>query len=139
MNRIYSFIKKHIDVVSYLLFGGLTTIVSFSIYFSLYRFTPLNAAWSNVIAWIGAVLFAFLTNKPFVFHSSNWSLAVVLPELGKFIGSRLISGLLETGLLALTVDFLQLPNLIMKLVVSVIVVILNYVFSKLIVFRNTNK
>lgn len=139
MNRIFGFVKKHIDIVLYLLFGGLTTAVSFAIYFSVYHYMQLSAAWSNVISWIGAVCFAFLTNKPFVFRSSDWSLAVVLPELGKFVGSRLFSGLLETGLLALTVDYLQLPNLVMKLSVSVIVIVLNYLFSKLIVFRNTNK
>ena len=136
MNRIFSFVKKHIDIVLYLVFGGLTTAVSFAIYFSVYHYMQLSAAWSNVIAWIGAVCFAFLTNKPFVFRSCDWSLAVVLPELSKFVGSRLFSGLLETGLLALTVDYLQLPNLTMKLAVSVIVIILNYVFSKLVVFRN---
>ena len=139
MNRIFSFVKKHIDIVLYLLFGGLTTAVSFAIYFSVYHYMQLSAAWSNIIAWIGAVCFAFLTNKPIVFRSSDWSLAVVLPELGKFVGSRLFSGLLETGLLALTVDYLQFPNFVMKLAVSVIVIVLNYVFSKLIVFRNTNK
>lgn len=136
MNRIFGFVKKHIDIVLYLVFGGLTTAVSFAIYFFVYHYMQLSAAWSNVIAWIGAVCFAFLTNKPIVFRSSDWSLAVVLPELSKFVGSRLFSGLLETGLLALTVDYLQLPNLTMKLAVSVIVIILNYVFSKLVVFRN---
>lgn len=137
MNRICSFIKKHIDIVSYLFFGGLTTVVSFVIYFSLYRYVRFSAAWSNVIAWVAAVLFAFVTNKPFVFRSNNWSLAVVFPELGKFVGSRLVSGLLETAFLALTVDVLGLHNLTMKIVASVMVVILNYVSSKLIVFRKT--
>ena len=136
MKRIYSFINKHIDIVSYLFFGGLTTLVSFAIYFSLYHYANFSAAWSNVIAWVGAVLFAFLTNKPFVFRSLDWSASVVFPELGKFVGSRLFSGLLETVILALTVDRLQFHNLTMKVVASVIVVILNYVSSKLIVFRN---
>lgn len=135
MNRIFSFIKKNIDIVSYLFFGGLTTIVSFLIYFSLYHFTPLNAAWSNVIAWIVAVLFAFVTNKRFVFHSSNWSIRVILLELGTFVGGRLFSGLLETAFLALTVDALHFHNLAMKIIAGVAVGILNYVSSRLIVFR----
>ena len=122
--------------MSYLFFGGLTTLVSFGIYFSLYNYAAFSAAWSNVIAWIGAVLFAFLTNKPFVFQSRDWSASVVFPELGKFVGSRLFSGLLETAILALTVDVLHFHNLTMKIVASVIVVVLNYVSSKLIVFRN---
>ena len=136
MNRMCSFLKKRKDLLMYLLFGGLTTVVSFALYFSLYHCVQLPAAWSNVISWIGAVLFAFLTNKPFVFHSCDWSAAVTIPELSKFVGSRIFSGLIETLFLALTVDFLQFHNLAMKLTASVIVVILNYVASKVIVFRN---
>lgn len=136
MNRVYCFIKKHIDIVSYLFFGVLTTAVSFAIYFSVYRCTHFSAAWSNVIAWAGAVLFAFLTNKPFVFQSRDWSAAVVWPELGKFVVSRLLSGLLETVILAATVDWLHLHNFGMKVAASVIVVIFNYFASKLIVFRS---
>ena len=136
MNSFCSFIKKHREIVGYLVFGALTTVVSFAVYFSVYHYLSLSAGWSNVISWVCAVLFAFVTNKPFVFHSYDWSCSVVLPELGKFVGSRLLSGFLETAILAVTVDMLQLPNLWMKLLASVIVVILNYVFSKLIVFRS---
>ena len=139
MNRLYSFIRKHKDIIIYLFFGGLTTLVSFAVYFSVYRYLSLSAGWSNVISWICAVVFAFVTNKPFVFHSYDWSVSVALPELGKFVGSRLLSGLLETAVLAVTVDLLHLHNLAMKLIASVIVVILNYVFSKLIVFRTVQK
>lgn len=123
------------DVWIYLFFGCLTTAVSFVVYFSCFHYAHFSAAWSNVIAWAGAVLFAFVTNKPFVFKSHDWSCAVILPELGKFVGSRLLSGLLETGFLALTVDLLQFHNLTMKLIASVIVVIMNYIFSRWIVFR----
>ena len=139
MNRLYSFIRKHKDIIIYLFFGGLTTLVSFAVYFSVYRYLSLSAGWSNVISWICAVVFAFVTNKPFVFHSYDWSVSAALPELGKFVGSRLLSGLLETAVLAVTVDLLHLHNLAMKLIASVIVVILNYVFSKLIVFRTVHK
>ena len=139
MNRLYSLIQKHRDIIIYLFFGGLTTLVSFAVYFSAYHYLSLSAGWSNVISWGCAVLFAFVTNKPFVFHSRDWSCSVVLPELAKFIGSRLFSGLLETAFLAVTVDLLQLHNLSMKLIASVAVVILNYIFSKLIVFRTANK
>ena len=136
MNRICSFIKKHLDIVTYLFFGGLTTVVSFTVYFSCYNFALLSAAWSNVLAWVCAVGFAFVTNKPFVFHSRDWSAAVVFPELGKFVSSRLFSGLLETVILAVTVDWLHLHNLGMKITASVIVVIINYFASKLFVFRS---
>ena len=139
MDVLRDFVKKHKDILSYLFFGGLTTIVSFVVYFLLHRWGQLSATISNIVAWICAVLFAFVTNKPFVFQSHDWSKVVMIPEFTKFVGSRIFSGLFETGMLALTVDFWQFHDLTMKIIASVIVVILNYVASKLLVFRSTRK
>lgn len=118
----------------YLIFGVLTTAVHWCIYFPLY-YKLGSASVSTAIAWGFAVLFAFFTNKPFVFQSHNWSLKVVIPELFKFIGSRLLSGLLEIGIVKLTIDILCLNPIIWKLLTAVIVVVLNYLFSKLFAFR----
>ena len=82
------------------------------------------------------MLTAFLTNKPFVFGSHDWSMKVLLPEAGSFFGCRLGSGLVELLLMHITVEMLGWPGMLMKLLVNVIVVILNYVASKLLVFRN---
>ena len=82
-----------------------------------------------------AVAFAYLTNKPFVFKSHDWSSKTVIPELTKFVGSRVASGALETGIIFVTVDLLAWNGNVMKLVTSVLVVIMNYVASKLLVFR----
>ena len=90
---------------------------------------------SNVIAWAVAVAFAYVTNKPFVFHSHDWSAKTVFPELAKFVGSRIGSGGLETLIIFLTVDCLSWNGNVMKLMTSVLVVIINYVASKLLVFR----
>ena len=79
--------------------------------------------------------FAFVTNKPFVFRSYDWSAKVVLPELAKFLGCRIGSGVLETAILFVTVDLLKWDSNLWKIVTSVLVVILNYVGSKLLVFR----
>ena len=79
-------IKKHADVLSYLIFGALTTAVNYLIYLPCYNLLGWSAGFSNIIAWIGAVAFAFLTNKPFVFKSHDWSWNVVWPELTKFVG-----------------------------------------------------
>ncbi len=136
--KIRSAIAKHWDILSYLFFGGLTTLVNFLVYTPLYSLTQ-SATVSNIIAWAVAVAFAYLTNKPFVFKSHDWSAKTVLPELGKFVGCRVGSGVLETGILALTVDMLHWNSLIMKLIVSVLVVILNYIGSKLLVFRKKTK
>ena len=128
-------IRKHYDILSYLFFGVLTTAVNYVVYLPCYNLLHLSASLSNVIAWAAAVAFAYVTNKPFVFKSHDWSAQTVLPELGKFVGSRILSGALETGMIFVTVDVLFWDGNVMKLVTSVLVVILNYVASKLLVFK----
>ena len=135
LEKIKSLVQKHWDIISYLFFGGLTTLVNFVIYYPCYNWLNISATLSNVIAWAVAVAFAYLTNKPFVFHSHDWSMKTVCPELAKFVGCRIGSGLLETALIFLTVELLHLNGTVMKLLLAVIVVILNYVGSKLLVFR----
>jgi len=136
VKRVCSFINKHRDIVIYLFFGGLTTVVNYLIYVPLHYYLRCSAAFSNIIAWTFAVAFAFVTNKPFVFKSHDWSRIVVLQELGKFVGSRVFSGALETGLIAFTVDLLKWDGILMKILGSVIVIVLNYVASKWIVFTD---
>ena len=135
MEKIRALIEKYYDVLSYLVFGVLTTAVNYVIYLPCYNWLGLSAAVSNVIAWIFAVAFAYLTNKPFVFKSHDWSARTVVPELTKFIGSRIASGALETAIIFVTVDLLSWNGNVMKLVTSVLVVVINYVASKLLVFR----
>lgn len=127
--------EQHWDVLTYLLFGVLTTVVNYLIYLPAYNLCGLPASVSNIIAWCGAVTFAFLTNKPFVFHSHDWSAKTVAPELTRFFACRLASGVLETAILWITVDCLLWNGNIWKLVTQVLVVIINYIGSKLLVFR----
>lgn len=133
--KLKALFHKYYDVITYLVFGVLTTAVNYIVYLPCYNLLHLGASVSNVIAWVVAVAFAFLTNKPFVFRSHDWSAKVVLPELTKFVGTRLGSGALETLILFVTVDVLAWNGNVWKLVTSVLVVILNYVGSKLLVFR----
>jgi putative flippase GtrA len=128
-------LKKYHSLVSYVFFGGLTTAVNYLVYLPLYNFAGLSGAVSNVIAWAAAVVFAYFTNKPFVFNSHDWSCKTVLPELGKFVGCRVMSGLVETVLIWIAVDMYQLNGNLIKLLVGVLVLILNYLGSKLLVFR----
>lgn len=133
--KIRVLIEKYWDILSYLFFGGLTTVVNYLVYLPCYNLLHFSASISNVIAWVVAVAFAYLTNKPFVFESHDWSWKTVGPELAKFVGCRVGSGLLETAIIFVTVDCLLWNGNIWKLVTSVLVVILNYVASKLLVFR----
>ena len=135
MEKIKNLIEKYWDVLSYLFFGVLTTVVNYLIYLPVYNYLGLSAAVSNMIAWVGAVAFAYLTNKPFVFRSHDWSAKGVFPELAKFISCRLASGVLETAILFVTVDCLHWNGNIWKLITQILVVIFNYVGSKLLVFR----
>lgn len=116
------------------MFGVLTTLVNYIVYIPCYHCLQ-SASLSNSIAWVFAVLFAYVTNKPFVFESHNWTWKVVAPEFVKFVGTRAASWLVETGVLFLTVDMLHWNGIVWKLVTSVLVVVLNYVGSKLLVFR----
>ena len=134
-SKIAELLKSKKDIILYLFFGVLTTIVNYLIYFPCLNFLKLPAAASNLIAWAAAVIFAFLTNKPFVFQSNDWSVNTVLPELVKFTGTRVASGLLETGILFLTVDLLLWNGNIWKIITSVLVMVLNYIGSKLLVFK----
>lgn len=134
MDYIKSLITKYWDVLTYLVFGILTTVVNYLVYLPVYNLLGWSAAVSNAVSWVAAVAFAYLTNKPFVFKSHDWSLQTVIPELSKFVGCRVASGATETLILLITVDFLSWNGNIWKLVTSVLVVVLNYFASKFLVF-----
>ena len=135
MKRLTQLIEKYHDVLAYLFFGVLTTIVNYIVYFPCYNLLKISATVSTILAWVIAVIFAYLTNKPFVFKSHDWSSETVVPELTKFVLTRLGSGLMETAIMGITVDVLLWNGNWMKLITSVLVVVINYVGSKLLVFR----
>lgn len=135
IRKIHELIVKYWDIVSYLFFGVCTTIVNYVIYIPCYNFWGISATVSNMIAWVVAVAFAYLTNKPFVFKSNDWSAKTVVPELTKFVGCRIGSGAAETLILFLAVDILGWNGNLWKLFTQVMVVVLNYIGSKLVVFR----
>ena len=123
------------ETITYLIFGILTTAVNYIVYYLLYKFTGIDALAYNIIAWVAAVIFAFFTNKLFVFESKSVKANVIFRELLTFVSARLISLALEELFLALTVKVMGIHELIAKLVISVIVVIVNYFASKLFIFK----
>ena len=135
-NKIISLCKKHREIITYLLFGAVTTMVGYGVYFLLYNKFDCYASLSNAISWVIAVMVAFLTNKPFVFESHDWSGKTVLREFSAFAGLRLLSGLLETGILFVLCDRLMWNGNWVKLGVGVLVIVLNYITSKCVAFRN---
>ena len=135
MDKIIALFRKYREILVYLVFGVLTTAVNYVVYLPCYNLLHMSASVSNVIAWVFAVAFAYLTNKPFVFRSRDWSAKTVIPELAKFVGTRVGSGGLETAILFLTVDVIGWNGNLWKILTSILVVIVNYVGSKLLVFR----
>ena len=134
--------KKYKEIISYLFFGVLTTIVNYCVY-ALFTFlltesisdVVLRATVSNIIAWVISVAFAYITNKLWVFNK------VVIYECGTFVLARLVSGVIDMFFLPLLIswglnqEILGITGAWAKLITSVIVIILNYVFSKFIIFR----
>ena len=135
VQKIRALIVKYWDILIYLVFGVLSTVVNYLVYLPAYYLLGCSAALSNMIAWVVAVAFAFLTNKPFVFRSHDWSMKVLVPELTKFVGCRVASGVGETVILLITVDLLGWNSILWKLITSVLVVVANYFGSKFLVFK----
>ena len=147
MSKLWHFCKRCLlnETISYLFFGVLTTIVSYvSFGVALGICGEDNALWANVISFIAAVLFAYITNKLFVFNSKSWRWSVLKKEFPSFIGGRLFSfGLEEVGLW-LCVDIFTVGRyalwgisgvMIAKIILSFVAVAVNYVLSKFLVFR----
>ena len=141
MEKLCFLFKKYKEIIMYLIFGVLTTLVSlvcYSLFVELFRF---SITVSSVFSWIIAVSFAFVTNKLWVFQSKSWAGNVVFPELGKFLSSRVATGIFEMvavpALVAIGLNqtIFGIDGMVSKVVVSVAVIVLNYILSKLFVFK----
>lgn len=132
--------RRHLwEVFIYLFFGGLATVVNFVIYFFARDTFNLNLFNSNSISWLAAVLFAFVTNKLWVFKSESENFFELIIEFGKFIFYRIVSYGLDMGMMFLFVDSLEITDFWAKLITQVVVVIANYLFSKLFIFKSKDK
>lgn len=120
------------EMIAYIIFGILTTVVNIVVYILFERYLGVNYVVSNIIAWFLSVLFAYITNRIWVFESKNEN---IIKEIVLFFGGRLFSGVIDTALMVLFIEVLLLGDFVSKVIVQVIVVILNYVISKLIVFK----
>lgn len=136
METVRKLWQKYRHLVIYVIFGTLTTVVNYAVYLPLYNWLHLSATVSDIIAWGVSVIFAYVTNKTYVFHSPDWSAKVVAKELVSFLGCRLVSGVIEVLILMLTVDILAWDGNWMKLITSMLVVFVNYFGSKFWVFKS---
>lgn len=130
------FIKNYKECISYIFFGILSTIVNLLTYFIASRILEINYLASNILAWFTAVIFAYITNKFFVFKSKNIELKFLIKEFLSFINCRIFSGITEIILIYFMVEILKINDFIVKIITNFVVVILNFLFSKIIIFKN---
>ena len=141
MKKLIEFCKKHIEIISYVFFGALTTLVNFAVYTVAVELLLWSVTVSNAVSWVIAVSFAFAVNKLFVFKSRRKTVWGTVLEAFGFLSSRVASGLIEVFLPALLIkigldgDVFGIDGMVAKLIVNVIVIVFNYVAGKLIVFR----
>lgn len=122
------------ETIMYIFFGGLTTVISVVAYAVCINF-GFSVALSNTVSTVIAVSFAFVTNKIWVFESKDLSIKTTRSELVKFVAGRGVTYIIETGLLIFLVDFLGFHPIICKNLTQIIIIVLNYLVSKLVVFR----
>ncbi|NBH13576.1 GtrA family protein [Lachnospiraceae bacterium] len=145
------------EIILYIIFGILTTLVSWGTYALLVNLCSLSVLSSNTLSWICGVCFAFVTNKIWVFESHSWKLQTICKEGTTFVSSRIITGILEifavpllslagfdnmffeiAGKIGFSMKLFYTEGIYSKAAFAVIVIILNYIFSKILVFKNKN-
>lgn len=134
LNIFEPFYKKNKEILLYLLFGGLTFIVSIASYVIFDVFLSMNELVANVLSWILAVSFAYVTNKIWVFDAPTHTMQEFLKQLISFFGGRVATLVIEEAILLIFVTLLAFPSVPVKVVTQIIVIVLNYVISKLFVF-----
>ena len=134
MERLRELFIKYRELLSYLFFGVLTTVVNYVSYLLLAPFFGTTTI-PTAIAWVLSVAFAYLTNRRWVFRSQAKGAAAILREAGSFVGARLSSGVIDVGIMWVFADRLGFNDKLVKLASNVFVVIFNYIASKLIIFR----
>ena len=138
--KIFKFTKtmylQHEEKIKYLIFGGFTTVVNFIVYFIVNNIFKIEELTSNVIAWIISVLFAYVTNKIIVFKSTTTDKKKIFKEIIGFFSARVFTLVLcDILLFVLMVNVMNINSYIVKLILQVVVIILNYIFSKIFIFK----
>ena len=134
--KIRTLLLKYMEIISYLIFGFLNTIVNLVIYYGLTKtcLNPQNSIelqCANIISWIISVAFAYITNKHFVFHSKNKG----LKEIISFFAARVLTLIVDMMIMFVFVSLLHFDDDFIKIISQVIVIVLNYIISKLVVFK----
>lgn len=132
---IKDLIRKYKDVIAYLFFGVCTTAVNVASYWICAHPLKMHTMVSTIIAWVLAVLFAYFTNRKWVFHSDKTSMKDITKEIVSFFTCRLVTGVVDWACMFVFVELLAWNDLIVKVAANILVIIMNYVASKLIIFK----
>ena len=135
MEKMKQLFAQYREGIMYLFFGGCTTLVNFVVYWLCTRPVNLGTEWATGVAWLVSVLFAYVTNRRWVFESRAAGMKAVAEEMAKFFAGRIATGVMDVVIMYLTVEVLGAPDMVMKILSNVLVIILNYFISKLLVFR----
>lgn len=136
MNGIKMLCRKYKDIILYGIFGVTTTLVNVAVYWFVAHPIGLSTLPSTIIAWIMAVFFAYITNRKWVFHSEAHTRDEIMKEVVSFFSCRIATGAVDWGCMLLFVDVFQFNDVVIKMGANIIVIILNYVASKLIIFKH---
>jgi putative flippase GtrA len=134
LRKLYSPYKKHKAILLYMLFGGGTTLVNILSFILFNSVFSMSAPVANLPAWVLAVLFAYITNRLWVFDSHIRGRGL-WREIGLFFGGRLLTLGIEEVMLIVFVEYMKLNDLLIKILATIVVLVLNYIFSKLFVFK----
>lgn len=134
MDMLVNLLKKYREVISYLFFGAATTAVNFIVYWFATDVVYIDYMVANVLAWVLSVLFAYVTNRRWVFESAATGKAIIT-EMTSFFGARVFTGLIDMVLVFIGVQFLAINDILVKAFACIIVIILNYILSKCMVFK----
>jgi len=138
--KLKGYYLKYKQIINYLIFGALTTLVNFVSYILFTKIFHIDEVLSSGLAWVVAVTFAYIVNKLFVFESKTNGTKELFKEFVSFIGCRVFSGITcDVGTFALMVKVLHINDIISKLVTQIMVIVLNYILSKVVVFRKKQK
>ena len=132
-------LAKYRELILYVFFGGLTTLVNWGLYWVLAKPLGVPYLWATALAQVAAILFAYVTNRTWVFESKARGAGEIFLEMVRFFGARGVSFLLDLLCMYVGVDLLHIPDTWMKLFANILVIIANYVFSKLFVFRPSRR
>ena len=133
LKKIYS---KYKDVLAYLVFGVFTTLINIITYWLMAYKLPQIVMVSTIVAWVVAVFFAYITNRKWVFHSECDDIKGIVKEISAFFSCRLATGIVDWLCMFVFVDIIKINDIAIKTLANIVVIVLNYIASKLIIFKH---